>query len=169
MERGKAEGERWGRKRKSGGSRVALRGYWGTSTTVRAEEFNISSLTGLAAKKIGNDTKYFSSLHRWYGSTQSLTHRHKGHVYHSKILCTHKWISKWIPQRSFLTAVNNHPTTGSASDSQIQNILICSWNFCLFVWLTFLFKLKNKRQAGTGRLYLWSKTKHWWNYGLLWW
>lgn len=31
---------------------------------MRAEEFNISLLTGLAAEEIGNDTKYFSSVHR---------------------------------------------------------------------------------------------------------
>ncbi len=78
-------------------------------------------------------------------------------------------IHKRTPQRSFLTAVNNHPTAGSASDSEIQNILICSWDVCLFVWLTFHFKLKQKRQAGRGRSYLRGKTKHCWNYGLLQW
>lgn len=76
-------------------------------------------------------------------------------------------IHKRIPQRSFLTAVNNHVTAGSASDSEIQNILICSQDFCLFVWFNFHLKLKHKCQAGRGRSYLWRKTKHWWNYGLL--
>lgn len=36
----------------------------GMSTTVYAEEFNISLLSGLAAEKIGNDTKYFSCSYR---------------------------------------------------------------------------------------------------------
>lgn len=34
------------------------------SSTVLVERFNISLLIGLAAEKIGNDTKYFSSSQR---------------------------------------------------------------------------------------------------------
>ena len=60
-------------------------------------------------------------------------------------------IHERISQRSFLTAVNNYPTAASASDSQKQNILICSWDFCLFVWFTFNFQLKHKCQAGRER------------------
>lgn len=56
----------WWQRKESSDSPLARGGYWGTSTTVYAEEFNISLLSGLAAEKIGNDTKYFSSSHRWY-------------------------------------------------------------------------------------------------------
>lgn len=79
--------------------------------------------------------------------TQSISQAHKGDIVaHDHGLASvqgicrtsfahvlARWlIHKRIPQRSLLTAVNNNPTAGSASDSEMQKHFDLLWFVCLF-------------------------------------
>lgn len=112
--------------------------------------------------------------------TQSLSQAHKGDIEaHDHGLASvqgicrtsfahvlARWlIHKRIPQRSLLTAVNNNPTAGSASDSEMQkhfDLLLRALFVCL---IHFSVQTRMRTSSWQRRLYLWRRTKHWWSCG----
>lgn len=104
--------------------------------------------SGLATENIGNDTKYFLTpptpcpSHRW--STEAHVNRRAAmqRVYGGST-CAHplRYVEELRKGQSWQRLTTTQPHR-CASDSQIENMLICSWGLlfvCLFDYLFFFF------------------------------